>query len=147
MDITILIQSIVGLVAILGVLAILLVSQFSSKEVKIEEVKEESPPPVETNTDFQHLQAVVNDNNSSTEELSNAMSLIIKRHGTMRSKLGMRPHPESDAYMDVLFKACRHKNINKDIIIKFNNSLEKLNPGYKKEINEALMRGLNSRGV
>jgi hypothetical protein len=49
--------------------------------------------------------------------------------------------------MDILFKAARHPNIDKNTIVKFNAALEKLNPEYKKEINDALMRGLNSRGL
>jgi hypothetical protein len=49
--------------------------------------------------------------------------------------------------MDILFAICRHPNTNKDIIINFDKELEHLNPEYKKEINEAIAKGLNSRGA
>ena len=65
----------------------------------------------------------------------------------MHKKLGIRAHPESDVYMDIIFKLCRHKNTNKNIILAFMKQLEKSNPEYKKEINDAMMRGLNSRGI
>lgn len=146
-DITILIQSIIGLVAILGVLVILLTSPFRQKKVQQEKQKDNSPLIIKKNTGFQHLVEIVNNPESSTEELSDAMTLIIKKYGTIHAKLGMRPHPESKAYINVVFRSCRHKNINKDIIVKFSNALEKLNPTYKREIHEAMMRGLNSRGV
>ncbi len=59
----------------------------------------------------------------------------------------MRAHPDFENYSEILFTISRHKHINKDILIKFDKELERRNPEYKKEINEALMKGLNSRGV
>jgi len=65
----------------------------------------------------------------------------------LHEKLGLRTHPDFDTYMDILFTICRHPNTNKDIIIKFDKELSRLNPEYKKEINEAITKGLNSRRV
>jgi len=59
----------------------------------------------------------------------------------------MRAHPDFDIYMEILFTICRHPNTNKDIVIKFDRELGRLNPEYKKEINEAITKGLNSRRV
>ena len=147
MDITLLVQTIVGLVVILSILVVLwkLPSRIKSKNDKITDKK----PLIKnaTNTDFEHLQSIIFSKDSSTKELGDALDLIIKYHGTIPKKLGIRSHPDSKAYMNVLFNLCRHKNASKDIIVKFNNELEKLNAGYKVEINNALMRGLNSRGV
>jgi len=64
----------------------------------------------------------------------------------MPPKLGVRSNPKADIYKFLITRLCRHPNTNKDLIIKFTNSLEKLNPSYKIEINENLMTGLNSRG-
>ena len=73
--------------------------------------------------------------------------MVLKYHGTIHKKLGLRPHPESQIYMDILFSICRHPNANKDIIVNFDKELGKLNPEYKKDLHDAMMRGLNSRGI
>jgi len=49
--------------------------------------------------------------------------------------------------MDVLFTLCRHPNANKDIIISFDRELQTRNEQYIKDINDAIAKGLNSRGV
>ena len=59
----------------------------------------------------------------------------------------MRAHPDFDIYMDILFTICRHPNTTKNLILDFDKELERLNPEYKPEINNALAKGLNSRGV
>lgn len=147
MDITLLVQSIVGLVIILGILVLLFSLPTGVKSKKDKVTVKKVPSKSVNKTDFKYLSSIIENPESSTQELGDALSLIIKYHGTMHKKLGIRAHPESKAYMDVLFKLCRHKNASKDIIVKFNNDLEKLNKEYKREINDALMRGLNSRGV
>ena len=147
MEITILVQSIIGLVVILGILVFLLSSPFKNKSNKETISDKKTSPKIAIKTDFRYLVSIVANLESSTEELADSLALIIKYHGTMHKKLGILAHPESNAYMDVLFKVCRHKNANKEMIVKFNNDLEKLNPQYTREINDALMRGLNSRGV
>ncbi|MFK5936837.1 MAG: hypothetical protein QM497_00440 [Sulfurimonas sp.] len=147
MEITILVQSIVGLVIILSILVFLLSGPFEKKPKKEIKVNKKPSPLVIPKTDMESLRAIVANPESSVKELADALSLVIKYHGTMHIKLGMNAHPDSNIYMDALFKVCRHKNANKEMIVKFNNELEKLNPQYKREINDALMRGLNSRGV
>lgn len=72
---------------------------------------------------------------------------MLKYYGNIHPKLGIRTHPDFDAYAEILFTIARHKNINKNLIIAFDQELEKRNPAYKKEIYEMLMKGLNSRGV
>jgi len=49
--------------------------------------------------------------------------------------------------MNILFAICLHPNTNKNIILSFNKELVRLNPKYKVEINGAISKGLNSRGV
>ena len=147
MDIALLLKSIAGLSAVLVVLIFLLYLPTGSSEKKEKKKKHAPGVKVRANTDFEHLKNIIKDKNSTKEQLQEAAELIIKHHGTMHKKLGMRAHPESDAYMDILFKLCRHKNTSKSIVLQFNKDLEKINPEYKKEINDALMRGLNSRGV
>ena len=63
----------------------------------------------------------------------------------MPSKTGSHSSSEIDIYKFLISRLCRHPNTNKNLIIKFTNNLEKLNNEYKKEINSALLDGLNSR--
>jgi len=147
MQVTSLVQSILVLVIILIILVILLVLSFKSRakkaQKKIENQKVEKRPEI----DFVKLRKVINNKKSNKEELQNAVDLVLKYYGTMHEKLGMRAHPDADVYMVMLFQLCRHPNTDKKIILSLNNGLEKQNPSYVKEINDALMKGLNSRGV
>ena len=85
--------------------------------------------------------------NNLVQELKEVLDLVIKYHGKIPKKLGLRSHPESQIYMDILFSICRHPNANKDIIVNFDKELGRLNQDYKKDLHEAMMRGLNSRGI
>lgn len=147
MDIALLVQTILGLVVILSILVVLLRLPSGVKSKKDKVVNKKVQLKNGINIDFEYLKSIVFNKDSSTKELGDALELIIKYHGTIPKKLGIRANPESKAYMDILFKLCRHKNASKGIIVKFNNKLEKLNEEYKVEINNALMMGLNSRGV
>lgn len=158
MDVEIIIQAVMGLVAILAVLIFLLFMLPTSKKEKKTAVEKESKPKdntqdlfssktIKINTDLEHLRSIIKDKKSSTEELRKALELIIKYHGTIHQKLGLRAHPDFDPYIDILFSVCRHANADKDMIINFDKSLVAANPEYKKDINEAVTRGLNSRRV
>jgi tRNA U34 5-carboxymethylaminomethyl modifying enzyme MnmG/GidA len=137
-----------GLTALLAVLIFLLYVPTEKRVKKAKAAKKSSQEASEKPSyDLEDLRDIVKNKKSTNEELKEALELVIKYHGTMHKKLGMRPHPDSDIYMDILFKAARHPNADKNLIITFNKELEKLNPEYKKEINDALMRGLNSRGL
>jgi hypothetical protein len=96
---------------------------------------------------FDALRAIIKNKQSSSKELKEALDLILKHHGIVSKKLGLRPHPDFDVYMDILFTICRHPNTNKSIIVNFDKELLKLNPEYKSEINDAITKGLNSRGA
>lgn len=98
-------------------------------------------------TDLESLRAVIKNKKTKKETLKEALDLVIKYHGTIHKKLGVRPHPDFDIYMDILFTICRHPNTNKNLIVGFDSALTKLNPDYKKDINEAVTKGLNSRGA
>ena len=143
-----------GLVAILAFLVFLLFFIPSEdKKKNADKDKEETKPaptPSEEEsmpTDLDSLRQIIRNKNSTTETLSKALDLVIKYHGTVHTKLGVRSHPDFDAYAEILFTICRHRNANKDIIIKFDRSLASLNPDYKEDINEAMTKGLNSRRV
>ena len=98
-------------------------------------------------TDLDSLRNIIKDKESQTTTLKQALEMIIKYHGTIHTKLGVRAHPDFDPYMDVLFTVCRHPHADKDMIIYFDRELGRLNPEYKQDINEAMTKGLNSRRV
>ena len=148
MELTLLIQSGMGLLVILGFLVFFLVISPNKKKKEAKKAKkvvqEQKAKP---KTDLNFLRDIIKNKKSTTKELKEALELVIKHHGTIHKKLGLRAHPESDIYMDIIFTICRHPNTNKNIIVQFDKDLERKNPEYKKEINDALTKGLNSRGV
>jgi len=152
MDIELIIQSIMGLVALLALLLflLLLTSNSSAKKKALKkdtQAKEEITTKSKISTDLESLREIIKDKNSTTLELKKALELIIEFHGTIHTKLGLRTHPDFDPYMDILFTICRHPNADKYIIINFDKELGRLNPEYKPEINDAITKGLTSRRV
>ncbi len=146
MDLTLLVESIIGLVILLGLLIFFLMISSRGVKKKSKKAIKRKERKLEVKYDIHHLKSIVKDRKSSTQELKKALDLVIKYHGKITKKLGLRPHPDSHVYLEILFNLCRHPNANKEIVINFDKELEKLNPSYKKEINDAMMRGLNSRG-
>jgi len=145
MELTLLLKSFFGLVSLLAILIFFLI--YSPKKKKIVQDKEIVPVVEKPKIDLASLLLVIQNKQSTTLELQNALDMILKYHGTIHPKLGIRAHPEFQAYSEVLLRICRHKNTNKNLILKFNRELERLNPEYKREINDSLTKGLNSRGV
>lgn len=151
METEFIIKVIVGLIVLLAILIFLLFLG-PKKDVKIQQKQHHIPEikkehEISVNTDLFHLVNVIKNRRSSADTLSEALELVIKHHGKVHKKLGLRPHPDFDTYMDILFTICRHPNANKEMIITFDRELERLNPEYKQEINEAIAKGLNSRGL
>ncbi len=150
MELHLLAQSAAGLLLVLAILVILLflASRGKKSKKKAQPKKMDSKRVVaKSPTDLKYLKSVIKRKKSTNEELKNALELIIKYHGTIHKKLGVRSHPDFDVYMDIIFTICRHPNTSTEIIINFDKDLERLNPEYKPEINNALSRGLNSRGM
>ncbi len=147
MELMLLMQSASGLLVILAILVFLLF--FSSrvkKTVRARKIKAKKAV-VKPSTDLQYLKSIIKYRKSTNEELKNTLELIIKYHGHIHKKLGVRTHPDFDIYMDILFTICRHPNTSTAIIVKFDKDLEHLNPTYKPEINSTIYKGLNSRGM
>ncbi|MDQ7043006.1 MAG: hypothetical protein Q9M40_01765 [Sulfurimonas sp.] len=145
MEITLLVKSFVGLVVILFFLIMFLLYTPNKKKT----AKKLQKPQKQRHSDYKTLEElleVIKNKSSSTEELAVALDLVMKYHGSIHPKLGIRSHPDFDIYSEILLRICRHPNINKDILLKFNRELEAKNPEYKREINDAVTKGLNSRG-
>ncbi len=85
------------------------------------------------------LSHIIEDKNTTTKELKEALDLVLHHYGVIDNHF--------DIYMEMMFSVCLHPNTNKNIVINFEKELRRLNPNYKSEINEALTKGLNSRGA
>jgi len=148
METTLLVKSIIGLSVLFGFLVVMLVlnsrkkKRLQAKEQEKKQEKSQKDPYISLND----LYKVIRKRSSSVEELKEALDMIIKHHGKIHSRVGSKSHADMDIYAAIMFTLCRHPNVNKDLIINFDRELEKLNPEYVKEINDALEKGLNSRG-
>jgi hypothetical protein len=158
MEAELIIKSIMGLVALLALLMFLLFLEPGSTKKSQEKPSEINPPAQEEKKepsgeshkkelDLNYLAEIIKNKKSDSKKLQYALDAIIKYHGKVHKKLGLRAHPDFDIYIDILFTLCRHPNANKDLIINFDRELERQNPEYKQEINEAITKGLNSRGI
>ena len=149
MEITVLIKSVMGLVVILAGLIFLLFYSPTSKKQKPSDtpVKDDDPKNEISKIDLDSLRAIIKNKKTESKELKEALDLVLKHHGVIHKKMGLRAHPDFDFYMDILFTICRHPNTSKNIILNFDKELLKLNPDYKSEINDAITKGLNSRGA
>lgn len=146
MDIVLLVKSFLGLIVLLAILISFL---FYMPKKRVLKEKKQEPQESEKSEylSLEKLVDIIRDRSSTTKELQSALERIIKYYGTLSPKLGLRPHPDFDIYGEVLLRICRHPNTNKDIILNFDRALEAKNEEYKKEINDFLTKGLNSRGV
>ncbi|MBU0719973.1 hypothetical protein KJ877_01380 [bacterium] len=151
MDVMLLVKSIVGLLVVLGILVLLFLIPFGKKNTDKKEPRTDQDTKKQLQdkqkTDLESLRLIIRNRKTSSAKLKEALDLVLKYHGTIHNKLGVRPHPDFLVYEDILCTICRHPNTNKDIILKFDRELEKRNPSYKKDINEAITKGLNSRGA
>jgi hypothetical protein len=158
MEAELIIKSIMGLVALLGLLIFLLFlepkntqkSQEKPSDInpaEQEEKKESSGESQKKELDLTYLVGIIKNKKSDSKKLQHELDAIIRYHGKVHKKLGSTAHPDFDIYIDILFTLCRHPNANKDLIINFDRELERQNPEYKQEINEAITKGLNSRGI
>jgi hypothetical protein len=148
MDITLLIESIMGLAGLLGILIFFLLYIPKSKNLKkSKEAKNLDKKDVVkyNDTDINKILNIIKDKNSTLKELDDAVDLLLKYHGKIHLKLGIRTHPDFDVYSEMLFRICRHPNTDKNIILKFDRELRRLNPDYVREINDSITKGLNSR--
>ena len=72
--------------------------------------------------DFESLRKIIKNKKSSALQLSEALDLIIKYHGEIHPKLGIRTHPEFDNYIDVIIRLCRHPRADSKMVVKVEES-------------------------
>ncbi|MDF1883142.1 hypothetical protein JHD49_04245 [Sulfurimonas sp. SAG-AH-194-C21] len=145
MEITLLVKSFAGLIVLLMLLTAFLFYAPKKKKLGESSVKTVEPR-IGDYKSLDDLLQIIKNKQSLAQELSSALDLVMKYHGTIHPKLGIRSHPDFNIYGELLLRICRHPNTNKDIILKFNRELEKRNEDYKREINDFITKGLDSRG-
>lgn len=152
MEITLLIKSIIGLVFVLGFLIFLMIFSSNNKKNRKEQITLQNTEIASASktermkTDLESLRAIIKDKKSDKHTLREALELVIKYHGTIPKKLGIRAHPDFEIYRDIIMTLCRHPNTNKYLVLYLDKNLTELNSQYKVDINDALTSGLNSRG-
>ena len=149
MDKTVLI---IAMMVLLVVLVLLVLAYSFSRAAKKRANKRTGKPVVKPKQikqprSFDELRSVIKNKRSSAMVLSEALDELLLHYGMIHRKLGARPHPDFDRYMEILFAICRHPNTNKDIVVSFDKRLAEKNPDYRREIDDALQRGLSSRGM
>ena len=149
MDIELLVKSFVGLISILAVLIFFLLYASKKKKEKLEKniPKKSTPSTKVSSLSLESLLEIIKDKKTSSKELANTLDLVMKHHGKITPKLGLRPHPDFNIYGEIVLRICRHPNTTKKIILNFDKALEAQNEEYKKDINDFITKGLNSRGA
>ena len=149
MDKTALIIVMMVLLVVLLILVFAYVYTRSAKRKSDMQAKKPAvqPQKVKKPRSFEELRSVIKNKRSAASELQEALDELLLHYGTIERKLGVRPHPDFDRYMEILFTICRHPNTNKDIVVSFDKRLAEKNPDYRREIDEALQRALSSRGM
>ena len=145
MDIILLVKLALGLIALLFLLIYLFFLKPVKKKKSIK--KKNKQPSVRKPTDLKYLSSIIKNKNTDTKTLKETLDLVLKYHGDIPKKIGTNNHPNFIMYEDIIFAICRHPNVKSTIISEFTSSLEKQNEQYKSQINNALSKGLNSRGI
>ena len=150
MDIELIIKSVVGLIVLLTLLVIVFILPARAKKKKKAQAKKSVKKVVEEKEKvlpFDELRAIVRRKSSTTEDLQKAVDQIVEHYSKIHPKMGLRSHPDFDKYVDLIVHLVRHRNTNKDLILKLDRALVKNNPDYKAELNDTLTKALNSRGI
>lgn len=150
METELIIKSVLGLIALLSLLVFLLFLEPNKDKKQANgtaEANKEKNKAHGEETNLRVLVDIVKNKKSDAKKLSYALDMIIKHHGVVHRKMGLSLHKDFDTYMGILFALCRHPNANKDLIINFDKELTRLNPDYKQDINNAISKGLASRGM
>jgi len=149
MDIIFVLKALAGLVVILTLLIILFIYPNRQKKKAMKKKKNitSSAKPSFQKHSLESILSIVKNKKSSQEELSKAIDLLIKYYSKIPAKLGIRAHPDFDIYEEIILRLCHHPHTSKDIILRLDRVLQKENPSYVRELNNALTKGLNARGM
>lgn len=92
---------------------------------------------------YQELKAILKNKNSSYEALEDAIENIVKYYGDIEPKVGGHQSKDFDRYVELIFIICKHPNTDKNLILNFERDLARTNPQYKKDLDQAVTKGLS----
>jgi len=145
MDIAVFILIGAGLLVLLAILMFMFFYSPSAKRKKKPAKNPHTSDNKHDSSEFDKLVEIIKNEKSGAKELDSAVEKILKNYGNIEKKEGLIPHPQFKVYSDLITTICTHPKTNKKIIIKFEKELISLNPEYKHEINDTVVKGLNSR--
>jgi predicted transcriptional regulator len=146
MDIVFILKTLAGLIVILALLVLLFVYPAKKREIK-KAAKKKQPKKSTTECNLKDIIVLLKNKQTEQKELEEAIACMVKYHAKIPNKLGIRAHPDFDMYEEIILRLCNHPSTNKDIILKLDRALQKQNPTYTHELNNALSKGLNARGM
>jgi hypothetical protein len=126
MDVIFYIKLIAALALFLTMLVLLLFYKPQKKEQK-KQKKDIKVIKVEKQYSLNEILTIVKKKESTSKELGDAISYLVKHYVKIHPKLGLRAHPDFDIYSEIILRICRHPNTNKDIILLLDRELEKHN--------------------
>ena len=138
MQISFLVEAIVGLVILLGISFFLLFMNMR-KQKKSEPLSDKKLEKSPKNS-LQTLLKSIKNKNTSTQELQIVVNTILDDFGMIKEE-------DFNLYAHILLETARHPNANKNIILTLDKGLCEKNPTYKKDISNFTSQGLNSRRV
>jgi hypothetical protein len=133
MDITLLIQSFIFLIIVLAVLMFFLLASRKAKKLKEQEASKSVPTKQLTLSD---LREKLKNKKLSSEQLQETLNLVLENYGEIK---------KFEDYIEIILRMVHHPHVNKDIIIRFEKELSKLNPEFASSIGKNITLGLNSR--
>ncbi len=131
------------ILVLIVVLSVLIVVLFLRQKSKKAESKQQNNDECIT---FECLINNLKDRKSSQSKLERTIELLIKHHGNISHQIDNKTHSDFEKYKEIFLLLCTHKNATTAMILGFDRELAKLNPEYKKDINEAIAKGLKARG-
>ena len=140
------------LIILLMILIPLLLSYLVYPDEKVKEHlpvrKKITKPEISKDTPltFEEIADLFTRNDSSQEELKEAIEQLAKNHGKIHAKLGDLPHPDFKRYLSLIINLCKNPQADKDIIISLDQKLRAKNPKYGLDIDEAINKGIAGRG-
>jgi len=144
MNALVIIQSVLGFLAILIIIGFIL---FYNPNRKVKVKKKQKIKKNKVTKDFLYLKSIIKNRETSTKELKDTLNKVINEYGKIPPKNGRSLTTNDDflQYVDIIFALTRHPNVTKEIILDFDKRLGQKNPEYSKDISDAIMKGLSTR--
>lgn len=134
------IKIILVLILILSVLIVVLFLNQRDKKVKTNQ------KGADECITFECLVNNLKDKRSTKAKLDTTIELLLKHHGNIPPKVGTKTDVDFEKYKEIFVLLCTHQNATTTMILGFDKELTRLNPEYKKDINDAIAKGLKARG-